>query len=55
MRTRARIPGVEPTVMQPPEVCPYEDCEGTFFKDHQLHCDKRVRDTKIRHVSALKQ
>lgn len=55
MRTRARIPAVEPTVLQPPEVCPYEDCEGTFFKDHQLHCDKRVRDTQVEQVAVMRR
>jgi transposase-like protein len=55
MRTRARIPGVEPTVLQPPEVCPYDDCEGTFFKDHQLYCDKRVRDTQVEQVVAMRR
>ena len=55
MRTRARIPAVEPTVLQPPEVCPYEGCDGTFFKDHQLHCDKRVRDTQVEEVEAMRR
>jgi transposase-like protein len=55
MRTRAQIPAVEPIVLQPPEVCPYEDCEGIFFKDHQLHCDKRVRDTQIERIVAMRR
>jgi transposase-like protein len=55
MRTRARIPAVDPTVMQPPEICPYEGCEGTFFKDHELHCDKRVRDTQVEQVVAMRR
>jgi len=55
MRTRARIPAVEPTVLQPPEVCPYEGCDGTFFKDHQLHCSKRVRDTQVEQVEVMRR
>lgn len=55
MRTRAQIPGLEPTALQPPEVCPYDDCEGTFFKDHELHCDKRVRDTQVEHFAAIRR
>ena len=50
MRVRARIPAVDITVMQPPEVCPYEDCEGRYFKNHQAGCPKPVRDTRIEAV-----
>lgn len=50
MRVRARIPAVDPTVMQPPAVCPYEDCQGRYFKDHQLQCTKLLRDTQIDQV-----
>jgi transposase-like protein len=50
MRVRARIPQVDPLVMQPPAVCPYDDCQGRFFKPHQLHCVKLVRDTQLDHV-----
>ena len=50
MRVRARIPAVDITVMQPPEVCPYEDCAGRYFKNHQAGCPKPVRDTRIEAV-----
>ncbi len=50
MRLRARIPPVEPAVMLPPAICPYDNCQGQFFKDHQLHCKRPLRDTTIDHV-----
>lgn len=52
MRVRARIPTLEPTVIQAPTVCPYEDCQGSYFKMHQDQCDKPVRDTKFEQVAA---
>ena len=55
MHIRSQIPAVEPTLLQPPEVCPYEGCEGTFFKDHQLHCGKRVRDTQVEQVVVMRR
>ena len=50
MRVRARIPPVEPTVMKPPQECPYDDCQGVHFKNHQERCEKRVRDTQHEQV-----
>jgi len=50
MRLRVRIPPVEPTVMKLPKECPYDDCQGKYFKSHQRHCDKAVRDTKYEQV-----
>ena len=47
MRIRARIPSVNPSVTKPPSVCPYDDCQGTYFKVHQKQCSKRVRDTQL--------
>ena len=55
MRTRARIPILEPTEMQPPAICPYEDCQGRYFKMHQLKCDKHLRDTQVNHVVVYRQ
>ena len=55
MHIRSQIPPVEPTLLQPPDVCPYEGCAGTFFKDHQLHCDKRVRDTQVEQVVVMRR
>ena len=50
MRVRARIPSVETTVMQQPKECPFEKCQGRYFKNHQLRCNKSVRDTQIEQV-----
>ena len=47
MRLRARIPPVDPEVAKPPSICPYADCQGTYFKDHQKQCVKQVRDTQL--------
>jgi hypothetical protein len=50
MRLRVSIPKVEPGVMEAPDVCPYPDCTGRYFKPHQLHCDRPVRDIKYEQV-----
>ena len=50
MRLRVRIPTVEPTVMKPPVECPYEECEGQWFKTNQQHCEKALRDTQYAQV-----
>lgn len=50
MRVRARIPEVEIVVMEEPEECPYDECEGKYFKPHQKPCWKSVRDTQIEEV-----
>lgn len=50
MRLRVCIPQVKPTVAKVPEVCPYPDCEGTYFKLHQAHCNKPLRDTEYSEV-----
>ena len=55
MRVRARIPAVDPAVMQPPAVCPYENCQGRYFKNHQWQCAKPVRDTRIDQVVATRR
>jgi transposase-like protein len=52
MRARARIPMVEPTVERTPTECPYQDCQGRYFKLHQDQCAKSVRDTRLDQVSA---
>jgi hypothetical protein len=39
MRLRVCIPKVEPDVMDAPDVCPYPDCDGRYFKIHQQGCD----------------
>ena len=55
MRLRVGIPRVEPSVMVLPEVCPYDDCDGRYFKVHQLSCEKAVRDTKYEQVNAVRR
>lgn len=55
MRVHARMPIVDPTVMQPPAVCPYKNCQGRYFKNHQLQCAKPVRDTRIDQVVATRR
>jgi transposase-like protein len=55
MRLRVRIPPVEPTVMVPPEECPYDDCQGRYFKLHQQRCKKAVRDTKYEQVEVYRR
>lgn len=44
MRLRVSIPQVDPTAMDAPEVCPYDDCDGEYFRPHQQHCEKPLRD-----------
>ena len=54
MRLRVNIPQVDPTVMDEPEVCPYEDCDGKYFTLHQKHCEKPLRDTEYDQVNAMR-
>lgn len=54
MRLRVCIPKVEPDVMDAPDVCPYPDCDGRYFKIHQQHCDKPLRDTKCSQVNTVR-
>ncbi len=55
MRLRVSIPRVEPGEMEAPDVCPYDDCNGRYFKPHQQNCDKSVRDTKYNQVNAMRR
>lgn len=55
MRLRVSIPRVEPGVMEVPDVCPYDDCDGRYFKPHQQNCDKSLRDTKYDQVNAMRR
>lgn len=59
MHLNVRLPKVEPSRIEPPTRCPLPDpknpkkkCSGTQFKEHQLNCDKPVRDTRHHHVTA---
>jgi transposase-like protein len=51
MRLQLILPRVEPSVMNLPSVCPYEDCRGRHFRHHQ-QVDKPVKDTEYDSVSA---
>ena len=51
MRLRVFIPHVEGRVAKLPRVCPYPDCEGRYFKRHQEHCLKPLRDTEYSEVN----
>ena len=55
MRIRARIPEVEITVMEEPKECPYDGCQGTYFKNHQRECRKGLIDTKMKEVKAYRR
>lgn len=55
MRVRARMQRLEPDVMQPPRVCPYEGCQGEYFKMHDHRCAKPLRDTKLDQVVAYRR
>jgi transposase-like protein len=52
MRLKVRIPRVDPEVMQFPDQCPYQDCDGPYFQPHEYDCDKPLRDTKYSQVKA---
>lgn len=51
MRLQLILPRVEPAEMNPPAVCPYEDCLGRHFRHHQ-EVDKPVKDTVYGAVTA---
>jgi hypothetical protein len=55
MRLRVCIPKVERTVMDAPDVCPYPDCDGRYFKIRQQRCDKPLRDTKYDKVDVQRR
>ena len=45
MRLRVRLPKVEPDTYGLPDECPYEECDGQFFKPHGVKGeDKALRD-----------
>jgi hypothetical protein len=51
MRLQLILPRMEPTNMNVPSVCPYEDCQGGHFRHHQ-QVDKAVKDTRYATVFA---
>jgi hypothetical protein len=51
MRLQLILPGVEPSEMKLPSICPYESCQGRHFRHHQ-EVEKRLRDTEYDAVFA---
>jgi transposase-like protein len=51
MRLELILPRVEPSEMDLPSVCPYEGCQGRYFRHHQ-EVDKAVKDTLFDMVAA---
>lgn len=53
MRLHLILPRVEPRVMPPPSVCPYQGCGGRHFQLHQ-EVPKAIRDTVYGQVVAYR-
>jgi hypothetical protein len=51
MRLHLILPRVDPAEVEPPDTCPYEDCDGTCFRFHQA-VEKPLRDTEYDQVTA---
>jgi transposase-like protein len=51
MRLHLILPRVDPAEIEPPDTCPYEDCDGTCFRFHQA-VEKPLRDTEYDQVTA---
>jgi len=51
MRLQLILPHVDPTKIEPPDGCPYEECDGTRFRFHQA-VEKPLRDTEYEQVIA---
>jgi transposase-like protein len=55
MRIRVRLPKVEPDQYRRPQKCPYEGCDGRFFKPHGLQGEeKALRDPKYEQVKSYR-
>ena len=55
MRIRVRLPKVEPEVYHYPEECPYEECDGHYFKPHGLEGQRKaVRDLSCEQVESFR-
>lgn len=55
MRLRVRLPTVEPGRHSLPKECPYEGCDGHFFKPHGLKGeDKSIRDLSYDEVKSYR-
>lgn len=55
MRLRVSIPQLDPSVMEVPDVCPYEDCDGQYFKTYEQHCKKPLVDIEYEEVDAIRR
>jgi transposase-like protein len=40
--------------MEPPQMCPYDDCDGQYFTPHQQHCEKPLRDSEYDQGNAMR-
>jgi transposase-like protein len=55
MRIRVRLPKVEPDEYSLPKECPYEGCDGRFFKPHGVKGEKKaLRDLSYEQVKSYR-
>lgn len=55
MRLRVRLPTVEPSIHSLPEECPYEECDGRFFKPHGVKGEEKpLRDLSYERVKSYR-
>ena len=55
MRIRVRLPKVEPGEYSLPKECPYEGCDGRFFKAHGVKGEKKaLRDLSYEQVKSYR-
>jgi hypothetical protein len=55
MRIRVRLPKVEPGQYSLPNECPYEGCDGQFFKPHGVKGEeKAIRDLRYEEVKSYR-
>lgn len=56
MRMQVRLPKIETEAYREPEECPYEDCDGRYFKAHGVKGEaKTVRDFAHERVSSYRR
>ena len=56
MRIKVQLPKVKPEVYNEPEICPYEDCDGRYFKAYgQKGEDKKIRDVHHQEVKSYRR
>jgi transposase-like protein len=55
MRIRVRLPKVEPEEYRLPKKCPYDGCDGRFFKPHGVKGEKKpLRDLRYEEVKCYR-